>query len=57
MFRVLCAVVFVSVVSGCGSEPEQTGPKEKLTEKEKQQVQDLNKQRQEEWKSTPVKKK
>ncbi|MCE9568240.1 MAG: hypothetical protein K8U57_40075 [Planctomycetes bacterium] len=57
MFRMLCVLVFISMVVGCGSEPEPTGPKETLTEKEKQQVQDLNKQRQEEWKSTPVQKK
>lgn len=60
MFRVIrCLVVVLApvVAIGCGSDPEPTGPKETLTEKEKQQVQDLNKQRQEEWSSTKVKNK
>ncbi len=60
MFRVFRYVLFVLapiVALGCGSDPEPTGPKETLTEKEKQQVQDLNKQRQDEWSSTKVKNK
>lgn len=59
MFRVLrLALPLVLLLAiGCGSEPEQTAPKETLTDKEKQQVQDLNKQRQDEWGSTKTKNK
>jgi hypothetical protein len=60
MFRVsrfVAVVFFAAIVPGCGSDPEPTGPKETLTDKEKQQVQELNKQRQDEWSSTKVKNK
>jgi hypothetical protein len=44
----LLALATALVTAGCGpSEP--TGPKETLTDKEKQQIEELNKQRQEEW--------
>jgi hypothetical protein len=45
-------LLFVPLVVGCGSKPEQTGPKQTITDQEKKQVQDLNKQRQDEWGST-----
>lgn len=55
MFRVLrCLLLAAAVVvaAGCGSSEPTTGPKETITEPEKQQVKDLNQQRQEEWGST-----
>jgi len=57
MFRGLRLALLLALplLFGCGSEPEQTAPKETLTDKEKQQVQDLNKQRQDEWGSTKAK--
>lgn len=57
MSRVLCGLTFslVMAASGCGG-PEPATVKETLTEKEKQQVQDLNKQRQSEWSNTPKQK-
>ncbi|MFO0822206.1 MAG: hypothetical protein U0792_03660 [Gemmataceae bacterium] len=48
----IAVLLVVSLVPGCGSEPEQTGPKQTITDQEKKQVQDLNKQRQDEWGST-----
>ena len=53
----LCRALFLAVLStvvGCGKE-EQPTSKPTLNESEKQQVIDLDKQRQEEWKTTPKK--
>lgn len=51
--RVLVLAAAVAAV-GCGSS-EPTGPKENLSEKEKQQIRELNEQRQQEW--SPAKRK
>jgi len=58
MTRVLRLALIASVTAlavGCGSS-EPTGPKETLSDKEKQQVKDLNQQRQDEWGGTNKKK-
>ena len=45
----LCAALLAS--SGCGKKSESTGhdPNKELTNEQKQHIDDLNKQRQEEW--------
>jgi hypothetical protein len=46
--RCALGALLALVVAGCGkSEP--TGPKESITDTEKQQIQDLNDQRHDEW--------
>jgi hypothetical protein len=51
----LLALALVSIAFGCGKKAESTGldPNTELNEEQKQQVNDLNQQRQEEWKTTP----
>jgi PBP1b-binding outer membrane lipoprotein LpoB len=53
MHGVVCLGLLAAVfASGCGSS-DPTGPKENLTDADKQQVEELNQQRQDEWKTTP----
>lgn len=54
-FRLALGGIVAALAVGCGSS-EPTGPKETLSDKEKQQVKDLNDQRQSEWGSTNKKK-
>ena len=54
-FRCLLLASATAVALGCGSS-EPTGPKENLDDKQKQQVKDLNQQRQDEWGGTNKKK-
>jgi len=53
MRRITIAIVAISAAAlgGCGGTTE-TGPKQELNEKDKQQVKDLNEQRSDEWKGT-----
>lgn len=57
MRRTTIAIFSLSaaVFAGCGGTTE-SGPKQELTEPEKQQVKDLNEQRSDEWKGTTKKK-
>jgi hypothetical protein len=55
LIRVMMVVVCTAPVLGCGGSQPAT-VKETLSEQEKQQVQDLNKQRQSEWSNTPKQK-
>jgi PBP1b-binding outer membrane lipoprotein LpoB len=49
----VCLALFAPLfAAGCGSS-EPTGPKENLNDKDKQQIEELNEQRQDEWKTTP----
>jgi hypothetical protein len=48
LFRGILLVTAGAVATGCGSS-EPTGTKENLDDKGKQQVKDLNQQRQDEW--------
>lgn len=54
-FRLALTGFVVAAVVGCGS-PDPTGPKENLSDQDKQQVKDLNQQRQDEWGTTNKKK-
>lgn len=50
--RVLSPLILLAVAClpiGCGSQPDFTPPKTELTEEEKQQIKELNEQRQSEW--------
>ena len=50
-FRCLLLASVAAVAIGCGNS-EPTGPKENLGDKDKQQIKELNQQRQSEWGST-----
>lgn len=51
LIRLVCGAAIAFGVIAC-NDTKSTGPKETLTEQEKQQIKDLNKQRSEEWGST-----
>lgn len=53
--RLALGGIVAALAVGC-SNTEPTGPKETLSDKEKQQVKELNQQRQSEWGSTSKKK-
>jgi hypothetical protein len=51
-YRTVVVILFaliVGVATGCGEDPQT--PKQSLSDKDKQQIEELNKQRQEEWKT------
>ncbi|MFM8275341.1 MAG: hypothetical protein ACKODX_23815 [Gemmata sp.] len=54
-YLALAAAVALAATGCGGSAPTGAPPKDGLTDKEKQQVKDLNEQRKEEWKSTRTK--